>query len=35
MDAIRYGLETFRPQPERGEAKVVGRFDTFTGRRLD
>lgn len=35
MDAIRYGLETFRPQPERGEAKVVGRFDPFTGRRLD
>ena len=35
MDAIRYGLETYRPQPERGEAKVVGRFDPFTGRRLD
>ena len=35
MDAIRYGLETFRPAPERGEAKVVGRFDPFTGRRLD
>ena len=35
MDAIRYGLETYRPAPERGEAKVVGRFDPFTGRRLD
>ena len=35
MDAIRYGLETFRPQPERREAKVVGTFDPFTGRRLD
>lgn len=35
MDAIRYGLETFRPQPERGEGKVVGRFDQYTGRRLD
>ena len=35
MDAIRYGLETFRPQPERKPAGVVGRFDPFTGRRLD
>ena len=36
MDAIRYGLETFRPRnQERPEAKVVGRFDPFTGRRLD
>lgn len=35
MDAIRYGLETFRPIPPRGEAKIVGRFDAFTGRRLD
>ncbi len=35
MDAIRYGLETFRPRIERPEAKVVGRFDIFTGRRLD
>jgi phage terminase large subunit len=35
MDAIRYGLETYRPQPERGEGKVVGRFDPYTGRRLD
>ena len=34
MDAIRYGLETFRPRIERPEAKVVGRFDPFTGRRL-
>jgi phage terminase large subunit len=35
MDAIRYGLETFRPRQERPETKVVGRFDPFTGRRLD
>jgi phage terminase large subunit len=35
MDAIRYGLETFRPRIEQPEAKVVGRFDPFTGRRLD
>ena len=35
MDAIRYGLSTYRPQPERKPAGVVGRFDPFTGRRLD
>ena len=35
MDAIRYGLETFRPQPERKPGKYVGRFDPHTGRRLD
>jgi phage terminase large subunit len=35
MDAIRYGLETFRPQQQRPEAKIVGRYDQFTGRRLD
>jgi len=34
-DAIRYGLETFRPRQERPPAKVVGTFDVFTGRRLD
>jgi len=35
MDAIRYGLETFKPREERGPAKVVGVFDQYTGRRLD
>lgn len=35
MDAIRYGLETFRPQPERRPAGYVGRYDSVTGRRLD
>jgi hypothetical protein len=33
-DALRYALANSRPQ-ERKEAKVVGKFDQFTGRRLD
>jgi phage terminase large subunit len=35
MDAIRYGLETFRPRKEPEKAKYVGQFDPVTGRRLD
>ena len=35
MDAIRYGLDSFKPREERGPAKVVGVFDQYTGRRLD
>jgi phage terminase large subunit len=34
-DAIRYGLETFRPREERPPAKVVGVYDKYSGRRLD
>ena len=35
MDAIRYGLETFRPRKEPEPAKYVGSYDPVTGRRLD
>ena len=35
MDAIRYGLETFRPRIEQPKAKYVGSYDPVTGRRLD